>query len=107
MQKLEMDKTLENHDINKQNVEISMKKAKTLNKCNQCNYMSSYKGNLRTHLKTHGGEKTNKCNLCDSAFSRADNLRRHLEIHSGEKSNNLPMQALTGHIKKHTVEKKI
>ena len=83
MQKLEMDKTLENHDINKQNVEISMKKAKTLNKCNQCNYMSSYKGNLRTHLKTHGGEKTNKCNLCDYASYQAGDLKRH----RGEKSN--------------------
>ena len=85
MQKLEMDKTLENHDINKQNVEISMKKAKTLNKCNQCNYMSSYKGNLRVHMKTHSGEKTNKCNLCDFATYEASNLRKHLKTHGGEK----------------------
>ena len=79
MQKLEMDKTLENHDINKQNVEISMKKAKTLNKCNQCNYMSSYKGNLRTHLKTPIGLRNlqlttsldNKLNWCSFRYLTA------------------------------------
>ena len=105
VQKLEMDKTLENHDINKQNVEISMKKAKTLNKCNQCNYMSSYKGNLRTHLKTHGGEKTNKCNLCDYASYQKGNLRAHLKKHSGEKSNKCNQcsfaSSRTGSLRKH------
>ena len=28
-----------------------------LNKCNQCDYASSRAGNLKTHLKTHSGEK--------------------------------------------------
>ena len=31
------------------------------NKCSQCNYASSWAGNLRMHLKTHSGEKSNKC----------------------------------------------
>ena len=29
------------------------------NKCNQCDFASSQAGDLRRHLKTHGGEKSN------------------------------------------------
>ena len=57
----------------------------TINKCNQCKYTSSNVGHLRTHLKTHSGEKTNKCNQCDYASSHAGDLRTHLKMHSGEK----------------------
>ena len=32
-------------------------------------------------------ENSNKCNLCEYASSRADNLRTHLKTHSGEKSH--------------------
>ena len=33
------------------------------------------------------GEKSNKCNQCDYASSWAGNLRTHLKMHSGEKSS--------------------
>ena len=58
-----------------------------LNKCNQCDYASSRADVLRTLLKAHNGEKSNKCDQCDFASSQAGNLRRHLKTHSGEKSN--------------------
>ena len=57
------------------------------NKCNQCDFASSHARALRTHLKIHSGEKSNKCNQCDYASSTAGNLRTHLKIHSGEKPN--------------------
>ena len=64
------------------------------NKCNQCDFASSYASALRAHLKTHSGEKPNKCNQCDFASSQAGNLRVHLKTHSREKPNiyqsNLP-----------------
>ena len=57
------------------------------NKCKQCDYASFQASHLRTHLKTHRGEKSNKCNQCDYASSEAGNLRRHLKTHNGIKSN--------------------
>ena len=56
-------------------------------KCSLCVYASSRAGDLRTHLKTHGGEKPNKCNQCDCASSQAGSLRTHLKKHNQEKSN--------------------
>ena len=35
--------------------------------------------------KTNNGEKPNKCNQCEFASSYAGNLRTHFKIHSGEK----------------------
>ena len=60
------------------------------NKCNLCDYASYEAGNLRTHLKTHSGEKSNKCNQCDYASSYASALKTHLKTHRGEKSNKDP-----------------
>ena len=57
------------------------------NKCNQCDYACSDPDNLRKHLKIHNGEKSKKCNLCDFAPSKAGSLRRHFKTHSGEKTN--------------------
>ena len=55
------------------------------NKCNQCDYASSWAGALRTHLKLHSGEKSNKCNQCDFASSYTSALRTHLKTHSNLK----------------------
>ena len=41
--------------------------SKNSNKCKHCDYTSSQAGNLKTHLKTHSGEKTDECNQCDYA----------------------------------------
>ena len=57
------------------------------NKCSQCDYASSQAGTLRRHLKTHSREKSNKCNQCYYACSNQSDLRRHLKTHSGEKPN--------------------
>ena len=50
------------------------------NKCNQCNYESSYVSNLRVHMKTHNGEKSKKCNQCEYLCVQASNVGSHQKV---------------------------
>ena len=70
-----MEQILEDYDSGfKKTNEIIVKS----NKCNQCDYASSQTtSHLRTHLKTHCGEKSNECNQYGHTLSRAGGLRRH------------------------------
>ena len=84
----------ENHNVDENNVRIKPPKIvrkkdqdKRSNKCNQCDFASSYASNLRAHLKRHSGKKSNKCNQCNFESSQVSNLRTHLKTHSGEKPN--------------------
>ena len=78
-----MDQDLINDDSSESGVDVDAPLGNQNNegdKCSQCNYASFRAGNLRTHLKTHSGEKSNKCNQCDFASSYASNLRTHLKL---------------------------
>ena len=57
-------------------------------KCNQCEYASSHADSLRTHLKTHSGERPWKCSQCDFASSYSHHLRLHLKSHIDEEKTN-------------------
>ena len=90
-----MDQNLKADDFSESRVNVDIPLRKTndkgdeSNKCNQCDYISSLKGNLKRHLKAHSGEKSNKCNQCDFASFQAGHLRTHLKAHSGEKSKKM------------------
>ena len=86
-QLVEMEQILEHdHSMQKNFSErVANVQREKSNKCNQCDYASSYASALRAHLKLHSGEKLNKCNQCDYASSYASALKTHLKIHSGEK----------------------
>ena len=74
----------ENHDLNMHNgnEEILLKKPPKIfksNKCDQCDFASSWASTLKTHLEMHSVDKSNECNQCKYASSDPSALRSHLK----------------------------
>ena len=52
--------------------------------CLKCNKFLR-KGSLRSHARTHTGERPYKCQYCNRAFSQASTLHNHERRHTGQK----------------------
>ena len=46
-------------------------------KCDECDYETNYKCNLKQHELNHSGEKPFECNFCEKKFSQSQTLENH------------------------------
>ena len=50
--------------------------------CPECGKFFSQKGNMKTHMFSHGKERTFQCTFCTKAFKYPDQLNRHKLLHT-------------------------
>ena len=89
---------------------VAMQTHKKGHPCPYCPYVSDRISYLKTHIRTHTGERPFKCPNCDKSFNLKADLTIHIRTHTGErpyacsmcpyrvsKSSNLKVHVLRKH----------
>ncbi|XP_072047164.1 uncharacterized protein [Amphiura filiformis] len=83
------------------------------NQCHICRKTYGRPSTLKTHVRTHLGDRPYQCQLCGKSFTQPANLTAHIRIHSGEKPFSCPVcrrqfsqsSSLKTHMRTHSGER--
>ena len=68
------DETLQKH-LKFKHVDRSIRKKWA---CKKCNYLTTYKGDLKVHAVTHSNIRAHKCDSCEKCSNRKSTLTKHI-----------------------------